>query len=336
MMSAGNDQTDGTPGPTPFTVIGGFLGAGKTTLLNHVLAQADGLRCAVLVNDFGAINIDAALVTAHDGETMTLSNGCVCCSLASGFIETMLKVTANRHRYDHVLVEASGVSEPDRIMDFARLDRDLSVAAIIVLVDARQLDMRLDDPATGDLVAAQLRAADLVLINKIDQVDDKALATVGATVHHYNAGATQLRVRDAVVPIEVILGELPRCRADSPAPGNAPIVSENTALAVADRFRTISLTGSRPLTRASLARLESSLPLTVIRAKGLLRFIDEPGWWSWQRVGSRHLIDSVLLEPDTIRSDFAAILIGTDAINPDRLDLPDGVVRDQPATGRDP
>ena len=75
--------------PIPLTVIGGYLGAGKTTLLNQLLRHNAGRRLAVVVNDFGSINIDAALITEHDGETMSLANGCICCSLASGFLTVL-------------------------------------------------------------------------------------------------------------------------------------------------------------------------------------------------------------------------------------------------------
>jgi G3E family GTPase len=84
----------------PFTVIGGYLGAGKTTLLNHLLADAAGLRIGVLVNDFGSLNIDAALVRAHAGDTIELANGCLCCSLVSGFAEVLGRVKARAAEFD--------------------------------------------------------------------------------------------------------------------------------------------------------------------------------------------------------------------------------------------
>ena len=108
--------------PVPFTVIGGFLGAGKTTLLNHVLTQSTGIRCAVLVNDFGDLNIDKSLVSSHDGQTISLTNGCICCNISNDFNQTLISLLKRIDEFDQVVVEASGVSEPDRIMDIARLD----------------------------------------------------------------------------------------------------------------------------------------------------------------------------------------------------------------------
>ena len=103
----------------PFTVIGGFLGAGKTTLLNHWLRHADGQRLAVLVNDFGALNIDAGLIKAHSGDTIALTNGCVCCQIGDDLSMALIGVLQQRERFDAVVVEASGVSDPWRIAQLA-------------------------------------------------------------------------------------------------------------------------------------------------------------------------------------------------------------------------
>ena len=103
----------------PFTVLGGFLGAGKTTLLNRLLTETQDTRFAVLVNDFGELNIDEGLVARHDGKTIALSNGCMCCSMADGFLSTLMTVMDRAEAVDHVVVEASGVANPRRIMDIA-------------------------------------------------------------------------------------------------------------------------------------------------------------------------------------------------------------------------
>jgi len=96
----------------PLTVIGGFLGAGKTTLLNRWLRNAGGQRLAVLVNDFGALNIDAELIAANTGETIALSNGCVCCQIGDDLSGALIRVLESAERFDAVVIEASGVSDP--------------------------------------------------------------------------------------------------------------------------------------------------------------------------------------------------------------------------------
>ena len=130
--------------PTAFTVIGGFLGAGKTTLLNHLLAEPSGVRYAILVNDFGELNIDESLIASHDGQTISLANGCVCCSIADDFIETIIQLVRRIDEFDQVVVEASGVSEPERIMDIARLDPELQPNGIVVLADAADAALFLE------------------------------------------------------------------------------------------------------------------------------------------------------------------------------------------------
>src|ERR1700742_142139 len=110
-----------SPAKTPLTVIGGFLGAGKTTLLTHLLKPGRS-RTAVLVNDFGAVNIDAGLIARHDGATMTLTNGCVCCSIGGGFFETLGSILDAPTAFDHIVIEASGVGDPWRIAEIALVE----------------------------------------------------------------------------------------------------------------------------------------------------------------------------------------------------------------------
>ncbi|RYX93345.1 MAG: GTP-binding protein, partial [Bradyrhizobiaceae bacterium] len=119
---------------TPVTVIGGFLGAGKTTYLNHLLRSGTE-RYAVLVNDFGAVNIDAGLIAKHDGETMTLTNGCVCCSIGSGFLDTLGRILDGQTRFDQIIIEASGVGDPWRIAEIALVEPSLRLNAVIVVAD---------------------------------------------------------------------------------------------------------------------------------------------------------------------------------------------------------
>ena len=129
-----------------FTVIGGFLGAGKTSFVNRLLANADEIRFAILVNDFGALNIDQSLIASQDSKIMQLSNGCICCSLAGGLVDAMVSLMEWRERIDHILIEASGVSYPGRIMDFARIDPELRPGLTLVLVDAASMPSHLNDP----------------------------------------------------------------------------------------------------------------------------------------------------------------------------------------------
>lgn len=146
----------------PFTLLGGYLGSGKTTLVNHALATSGGRRLVVLVNDLGAINIDVDLIAEHAGSTMSLTNGCVCCSIADDLGQTLEEIRAFTEPPDHILMELSGVAEPARVAPWAattgyRLD------GIVVTADAEQIDAQLTDELVGDSVRAQLVSADLVV-----------------------------------------------------------------------------------------------------------------------------------------------------------------------------
>ncbi len=124
---------------TPLTIVGGFLGAGKTTLVNHLLRHADGRRLAVLVNDFGAVNIDAALIAGRAGDVVRLTNGCLCCSIGDSFVDALIAVMRGPVLPDHVVIEASGVADPGRVAELAYLDPAFSLHGVVVLADAERV-----------------------------------------------------------------------------------------------------------------------------------------------------------------------------------------------------
>ena len=159
--------------PILLTVVGGYLGAGKTTLLNHVLRDAGDRRLAVLVNDFGAINIDAELIESREGEMLSLTNGCICCGIGGDFIAALARLRDVDDPPEQVVVEASGVADPAQIAVFGDMPgyrRD----AVVVVADAETVRARAADEHTGHQVLTQLRAADLLVINKTDLVERAA------------------------------------------------------------------------------------------------------------------------------------------------------------------
>ncbi len=154
----------------PITLVGGMLGAGKTTLLNRLLADANGLRLVIMVNDVGEIAVDAALIASATDEVIELTNGCVCCSITDGLGEALDAVRESSDPPDHVVIELSGVAEPARVAPWAstpgfRLD------AIVVCVDAERIERHVADRWVADTVQAQLRSADLIVMTKTDLVD---------------------------------------------------------------------------------------------------------------------------------------------------------------------
>lgn len=169
MQTTPSTMTDApVPVRIPVTVIGGFLGAGKTSLLVHWLQQTQGQRIAVLVNDFGAINIDAELLSSRNSDTIALSNGCVCCQIGGDLSQALLQVLDNPQPFDAIVIEASGVSDPWPIAQIALADKRLSLHGVLVVVDAAAVRTHAADPLLQDSLLRQLRAADLLVLNKVD------------------------------------------------------------------------------------------------------------------------------------------------------------------------
>jgi G3E family GTPase len=241
----------------PFTVIGGFLGAGKTTLLNRLLAGAAGRRFGVLVNDFGALDIDGRLISAHGGDTVALANGCLCCTIGDSLVETLLKLLEQPDRFDHIVVEASGVADPARIADIAVLEPQLERDGVIVVIDAAGVQERAADRRVGDTVLRQIKAADLLVLNKIDLADDPAIVRDWLSTQ---APAPILEAQQAKVPIDVLFGLDRRG-----APGGK----------ADEMFRSWSYAWSEPVGRDALMAMLSD-SRDVLRAKGIVRFADAP------------------------------------------------------------
>ena len=166
-----HDLKTGQP-VTPVTVLTGFLGAGKTTLLNRILNGDHGLRIAVLVNDFGSINIDADLVVGVEsgGDVINLANGCVCCNIRDDLVAVVEQVVARPERPEYIVLEASGVAQPSGIaatfLD-ARLRDRLRLDSLMCVMDASQI---FAVPEMMDLKLLQIAYADMLILNKVDLV----------------------------------------------------------------------------------------------------------------------------------------------------------------------
>jgi G3E family GTPase len=191
----------------PVTVLTGFLGAGKTTLLNRILSENHGKRIAVIENEFGEVGVDHHLVIGAEEEIFETSNGCICCTVRGDLIRVLGQLLKRRERFDHILIETTGMADPGPVAQTFFLDDDLKdqfvVDAIVTLVDARHFEQHL-----GELKepAIQVGFADVVILNKTDLVQPTDLARIEQRIRGIN-GTTQIhRAVNAVVPIEVVLG----------------------------------------------------------------------------------------------------------------------------------
>ena len=151
----------------PMTVISGYLGAGKTTLINRLLAADHGLKLMILVNDFGAVNIDEGLLASKDEDTIALTNGCVCCTMGADLFLALADALDRSPRPDHLIVEASGVSDPARIAKADLAEPALRYAGIVTVVDGPQYEGLGADPLIGPQVRDQVKKADLIVVTKM-------------------------------------------------------------------------------------------------------------------------------------------------------------------------
>jgi G3E family GTPase len=275
---------------TPFTVIGGFLGAGKTTLLNRLLRSATGRRFAVLVNDFGALDIDSRLVVDHGGDTIALANGCLCCTIGDSLVTTLLALLEKPDRFDHIVVEASGVADPGRIADLGVLDTRLERDGVVVVVDAGSVRERAADRRLSDTITRQLAAADLLLLNKTDLADDVTALRRWLSAQ---SPAPVIEAKHAEVPVDLLFG-LPR--------HGVPTLTDAPG-----EFASWSYEWVEPVERdVVLGMLRTA---GILRAKGIVRFADSPARRSViHQVGSR--LDIVDDEPWRESETSRVVLLG--------------------------
>lgn len=260
-----------TPKPINFTVIGGFLGAGKTSLVNRILSAGGKTRFAVMVNDFGALNIDESLITESDGQVMQLANGCICCSLAGGLVEAMISLMQYRDQIDHILIEASGVSNPSRIMDFARIDGDLRAGLTLVLADVTRLKTQMADTRLHETLHDQLSSADIFLLTKTDLATADQISEVEKvlTDHQPRVPIITLTADDEELAQLLVLDDNP----DKPSPNHDHSHQLNHG------FESIAMVADQPIERMAFSRICKSFSRDILRGKGIIEFTEGPMVW---------------------------------------------------------
>ncbi len=185
----------------------GFLGAGKTTLLNRVLTENHGKRIAVIENEFGEVGVDQDLVIGADEEVFEMNNGCICCTVRGDLIRILGSLMKRRDKFDYILLETTGMADPGPVAQTFFMDDEmqqkLELDAIVTVVDAGHVDQHIDD---SDEVREQIAFADVLLLNKVDLVDEEKLAGLEGRIRNMNAAAKIYRTKDAAVEMESILG----------------------------------------------------------------------------------------------------------------------------------
>jgi G3E family GTPase len=307
----------------PVTIITGFLGSGKTTLLNHILTNQQGIKTAVLVNEFGEIGIDNDLIvaTSADNNMVELSNGCVCCTMNEDMVNEVYKII-NRPEIEYLVVETTGLADPvplaltflgTELRDMTRLD------SIITLIDSANFSI---DLFNSEAALNQIIYGDILLLNKTDLVDEADVDLLEVRIRDMKTGARILRTKNSEVPLPMVLsvglfesdkyvdktedhhqahshdhahdhGDHSACdhdhghceQEDSPDHRHSDHLAQ-------DGFTSISFQSDRPFSLKKFQEfLDNHLDEGVFRAKGLLWFNESPNCHVFHLCGKRFSID---------------------------------------------
>jgi G3E family GTPase len=269
----------------PITIITGFLGSGKTTLLNHILNNRQDLKIAVLVNEFGDINIDGQLLVSIDENMVELSNGCICCTINDGLVDAVYNILERDDRVDYMVIETTGVADPlPIILTFLETElRDLTrLNSIVTVVDAEAFT---PDHFDSEAAFKQIVYGDVAILNKTDLADPDQIQSLEAHIHTLKEGARILRSQHGKVPLPLILDvgyNQPEAYADllqeeiersPPDHSHQEHHHHHSDHLDNDGFVSISFESDRPFDVKKFETfLQEDLPYEVFRAKGILWF----------------------------------------------------------------
>jgi G3E family GTPase len=297
----------------PVTIITGFLGSGKTTLLNHILQNNQDLKVAVLVNEFGDINIDSQLLVSVDQDMVELSNGCICCTINDGLVDAVYSVLEKSDRIDYLVVETTGVADPlpialtflgTELQHLTRLD------SILTVIDAESFT---PEHYNSEAAFSQIMYGDIILLNKTDLASDAKIAELETYINKQKSGARMLRSQRGVVPLPLILD----VNLNNPNLINSESESghehehhdhdhhdhdhhdhdhhdhdhhhHHSHHLENDGFVSISFQSDRPFDLDRFQNfLDKQLPIDVFRAKGILWFSGIPNRYIFQLSGKRY------------------------------------------------
>ena len=294
----------------PVTIITGFLGSGKTTLLNHILNNRQNFKIAVLVNEFGDIDIDSQLLSSVDQDMVQLSNGCICCTINDGLVEAVYNVLEKTERIDYLVIETTGIADPLPIMltflgtelrEFTHLD------SVITLVDASEFTSEHFD---SEAALKQIIYGDIVLLNKADLVNPENLYQLEFQINEIKENSRIVRCQNAEVPLPLILDvgynkpdtyqrlveEIEQTRQDVQDPDHHHHSHDHhdhehhhhhSSHLDNDGFVSISYQSDRPFVLKAFQDFLESLSGNVFRAKGLLWFTESPQKYIFQLSGKR-------------------------------------------------
>ncbi len=335
-----------TKSPVPVTVLSGFLGAGKTTVLNYLLKHRHGLKLAVIVNDMSEVNIDAELVKnnevsldRHEERLVEMSNGCICCTLREDLLTVVGKLAAEG-RFDAIVIESSGISEPlpvaetftfedelgKALMDKARLDTMVTVVDAAQFLKQYQSVKSLatagiglseaDDRSLVHLLTDQVEFADVILLSKTDLASPELIKETRALITRLNPGAQIYEIKQGEIPLKTIIntGLFSLERAASNAGWLKELRGEHVPETEEYGISSLVFESERGFDRTKLlALLESGQLKNILRSKGFAYFADEPKQVvMWSQAGNIVNLDSYGRWADPEKRSQKIVCIGTD------------------------
>ena len=312
-----DNTTDAT---IPVTVLTGYLGAGKTTLLNRILSEEHGKKYAVVINEFGELGVDNDLVIDADEEVFEMNNGCICCTVRGDLVRILGSLMKKGRKFDGIIVETTGLADPAPVAQTFYMDEDVKRAtrldAIVTLVDAKNLAARLDDSKEA---ASQIAFADIVVLNKMDLVDEAGAAEVERRIRAINPYAEIRRATKSDVPIEAVMGR-EAFKLDRILEREPEFLSGEDNHSHNEDIMSLSFEVDQPIDEAKfnawIGELLQSKGADLLRTKGILAYKGEDRRFAFQAV---HMIadgDFIGLWPEGSERKSKIVFIGRDLNRP--------------------
>ncbi len=306
-MQTVNDQTesevimDSPKEGLPVTIITGFLGSGKTTLLNHILTNQQGIKTAVLVNEFGELGIDNELIVTSDDSMVQLSNGCICCTINDDLVDAVYRILEQPEKIDYLVVETTGLADPlpvaltflgTELREMTRLD------SIVTVVDCANFSL---DLFNSQAAQSQITYGDIILLNKTDLVEKTAVDDLEYRICKMKEGARILRTENAEIPLPLILSVglfesdqyfKATHSHDHDHDHHDHDHHDHSNHLENDGFTSVSFQSDRSFSiRKFQYFLDNLLPTNVFRAKGILWFETSPHRHIFHLSGKRYSIN---------------------------------------------